>query len=135
MTEIGAETDHSGCSWNQQDDDLDGFTNLVETQCNTIVNDADDTPVDSDGDGICDFQDPDDDNDGFDDFDDSFPLDSSEWLDTDGDGEGDNADEDDDGDGVPDWAVDTDEDGAYDHLDSFPFDPDEWSTLAATELG
>lgn len=57
---------------------------------------------DTDGDGIMDFDDPDDDNDGVPDTLDVFPKDSTETVDTDGDGIGNNADDDDDGDGIPD---------------------------------
>jgi parallel beta-helix repeat protein len=58
--------------------------------------------IDSDYDGLPDFNDTDDDGDGVPDTEDAFPLDPTEWLDTDGDGIGNNADPDDDGDGVPD---------------------------------
>ncbi|MBK8102496.1 MAG: FG-GAP repeat protein [Cellvibrionales bacterium] len=57
---------------------------------------------DTDGDGIMDFDDPDDDNDGIPDERDAFPKDPTETVDTDGDGIGNNADDDDDGDGIPD---------------------------------
>jgi hypothetical protein len=72
------------------------------------------TPLDSDGDGTLDVDDPDDDNDGVPDGDDAFPLDSSESIDTDGDGIGDKADTDDD------------DDGTSDSEDAFPLDPTEW---------
>ena len=121
---------------------------------------------DSDGDSLpdyCDLEcvragylaDVDDDNDGVSDDEDSFPLNSQEWLDTDGDGVGNNADPDDDGDGqsdadeascgsdplsadsvsldndsdaLPD-CVDTDDDndGVEDGADAFPLDPNEAS--------
>ncbi|MFQ6127663.1 MAG: hypothetical protein ACE5QW_02000 [Thermoplasmata archaeon] len=80
--------------------------------------------IDTDGDGIPNYQDDDDDNDGltdeeeaslgtspinpdtdgdgFDDSEDALPLNQSEWLDTDEDGIGDNSDDDDDGDGLSD---------------------------------
>ena len=49
--------------------------------------------LDSDGDGVPDYQD-------------AFPIDPDESLDTDGDGEGNNADTDDDNDGMPDtWEL------------------------------
>ena len=56
----------------------------------------------TDGDGLLNYEDPDDDNDGVVDNDDVFPLDATEWLDTDLDGIGNNADTDDDNDGVSD---------------------------------
>ena len=79
-------------------------------------------PVDSDDDGV-------------NDFDDDFPNDPAETRDTDGDGVGDNADEfptdarefrDSDGDGVGNNAdPDDDNDNVNDDLDAFPLDPNE----------
>ena len=79
---------------------------------------------------------------------DTFPADSTEWIDTDGDGLGNNADIDDDGDGVSDaydWAplnssewrdfdgdgngdpndTDDDNDGVADTEDTYPYDASE----------
>ncbi|MEZ9628828.1 thrombospondin type 3 repeat-containing protein [Vibrio breoganii] len=62
------------------------------------------------------------DNDGYLDDNDTFPMDSSEWLDSDNDGVGDNSD-------VfpldPSETIDTDEDGVGDNGDAFPSDPTE----------
>ena len=60
-----------------------------------IVNDF--SFIDSDNDGIPDFEDPDMDNDGFDNDIDIFPLDPAEHSDLDDDGIGDNSDPDRDG--------------------------------------
>jgi hypothetical protein len=71
-------------------------------------------PPDFDGDGIIDFEDPDDDNDGVGDDSDAFPYNIDETADTDGDGIGDNADvfpED-----AYEWA-DADGDGIGDNAD------------------
>lgn len=90
------------------DDDGDGYSDTDEiTNCGNPSDPLDnsDTPLDTDGDFICDNLDTDDDGDGVDDSNDAFPLDSSEDTDTDGDGIGNNADTDDDGDG---WS-DTEE--------------------------
>lgn len=106
------------------------------------------TPIDTDGDGILDVDDPDDDNDGTPDENDAFPKDENEQLDTDGDGTGNNADTDDDNDGEPDATddfpldpneqldtdgdgtgnnadTDDDGDGEPDATDAFPLDPTE----------
>lgn len=58
--------------------------------------------LDTDGDSLGDYSDPDDDNDGYPDISDGFPLNSKEWIDTDWDGIGDNEDEDYNGNGIPD---------------------------------
>ncbi|MBS64893.1 MAG: hypothetical protein CMA93_00960 [Euryarchaeota archaeon] len=103
------------------DDDNDGWLDTDEVDCGTDPLDANDVPVDSDNNGICDAlegddfdgdgipndSDPDDDNDGVNDTDDDFPLNPNETTDTDGDGIGDNADTDDDGDGFSD-TIETD---------------------------
>ena len=88
------------------------------------------------------------DGDGYIDSIDTFPTDSTEWIDTDGDGLGNNADIDDDGDGVSDaydWAplnssewrdfdgdgdgdtndTDDDNDGVADTEDAYPYDASE----------
>lgn len=95
------------------DDDNDGWSDVDENSCGTDPLDSNDTPTDSNGNGVCDAiegddfdgdgipndSDPDDDDDGYDDDNDAFPLDPTEWDDADGDGIGSNADTDDDGDG------------------------------------
>ncbi|MEC9138870.1 MAG: hypothetical protein VYB85_04125, partial [Candidatus Thermoplasmatota archaeon] len=107
--------------------------------------DSNPTVSDSDGDGLSDGlevmqygtdpNDADTDGDGTNDTFDTFPLDSSEWVDTDGDGIGNEADTDDDGDGLNDTEEislcsdpldpDTDDDGVGDNLDAFPLDSSE----------
>jgi len=103
--------DDDGCRDSTEDDDDDNDGRLDSEDAFPTSADEQD---DNDGDGIGDNADMDDDNDGltdsrelqigtdpFDsdtdddghsDFDDEFPLDSSEWLDSDGDGTGDNTD-------------------------------------------
>ena len=95
------------------DNDGDGFNNTYEQSCNSDPADNMSYPIDTDGDGLCDYVDSDDDNDGVEDSNDAFPLDSAEAYDFDLDGIGDNQDTDDDNDGVDD--VD----------DAFPFDASE----------
>ena len=108
-------------------------------------------PIDTDGDGVPDFEDPfpndanethDDDNDGVGNNSDAFPQDGNETHDDDGDGVGNNSDafpqdgnetHDDDGDGVgnnsddfpqdPEETTDTDGDGVGDNSDADPDDP------------
>ena len=93
-----------------RDDDNDGMPDTYEQAHGCLNQLVDDAAVDSDGDGLTNFEefilgtdpcDPDTDGDGFDDGDDAFPLDPNENFDTDGDGTGDNSDLDVDGDGVP----------------------------------
>ncbi|MEZ9231115.1 thrombospondin type 3 repeat-containing protein [Vibrio amylolyticus] len=91
--------------------------------------------VDTDGDGIVDYDDTDDDNDGVPDVRDAFPLDETESLDSDGDLIGDVHDNDDDNDGVldgddmlplnPEESVDSDGDGVGDNTDVFPHNRNE----------
>ncbi|PMJ91317.1 thrombospondin type 3 repeat-containing protein [Vibrio sp. 10N.261.55.A7] len=91
--------------------------------------------VDTDGDGIVDYDDTDDDNDGVPDVRDAFPLDETDSLDSDGDFIGDMHDNDDDNDGVldgddmfplnPEESVDRDEDGVGDNTDVFPYNRNE----------
>ena len=99
-----ADNDLDGIGDNgDRDDDNDGFDDIQETlYCNENTDplDSEDSPLDTDSDGKCNWIDYDDDGDGFYDSIDLFPLDSSEWSDFDGDGIGDNADPDDDDDGV-----------------------------------
>ena len=116
------------------DDDNDGWSDEAEESCGTEVSNPNEYPLDMDADGICNLIDVDDDGDGVPDLDDSFPMDSSEWLDTDEDGLGDNSDLDDDGDQISDEdekecgsnpsdpasvPVDSDGDGICDSLDDF----------------
>ncbi len=107
-----ADTDGDGIGNNADtDDDGDGYSDDDEnTNCHApIISkttggsdslDASDTPLDTDGDGVCDYLDEDDDGDGSNDTVDWAPLDASEFRDYDGDGIGDNEDWDDDDFGV-----------------------------------
>ena len=81
------------------DDDNDGWSDTVETSCNTNPLSSSETPSDFDQDGNPDCLDPDDDNDTYPDLEDTFPFNAEEWADNDEDGTGDNADTDDDNDG------------------------------------
>jgi hypothetical protein len=127
------------------DDDNDGWIDTEEGPCGTDPLDPTSIPTDTDVDGMCDPVDPDDDDDGTSDWDDDFPLDSSEHTDTDGDGTGDNADTDDDGDGLTDTSEyeigtdpldeDTDDDGWSDQGDTFPLDPNEWKDKDGDGVG
>jgi len=97
------DTDGDGTGDNADtDDDDDGFSDEVETSCESDPLSNSLIPLDTDQDGSCDPQDGDDDNDGYADTEDDLPLDPNETTDTDGDGIGDNTDTDDDGDGVSD---------------------------------
>jgi len=101
--------------------------------------------VDTDGDGLGDFQDADDDNDGIADEDDAFPTDPTESSDFDSDGIGDNADDDDDNDGLSDFDettagtdafdADSDDDGYTDGEDDLPTDGTEWLDTDGDGLG
>ena len=139
-TDEDAEVNNDGCAANQRDSDSDGLTDAEENNLGTNPNDAD-----TDGDGLSDGlevmqygtdpNDADTDGDGTNDTFDTFPLDSSEWVDSDGDGIGNEADTDDDGDGLNDTEEislgsdpldpDTDDDGVGDNLDAFPLDSSE----------
>ena len=109
------------------DNDGDGFNNTYEQSCNSDPADNMSYPIDTDGDGLCDYVDSDDDNDGVEDSNDAFPLDSAEAYDFDLDGIGDNQDTDDDNDGVDDVddtfpldaseSADADGDGVGDNSD------------------
>lgn len=116
------------------------------------------TMVDTDSDGIPDYEDGDIDNDGYPNEVDLFPLDATEWSDLDGDGVGDNSDPDIDGDGVQnesdafpldssEW-IDTDNDGLGNNIDPdidndgflneddlFPLDASEWADLDGDGIG
>jgi hypothetical protein len=78
-----------------QDDDGDGFHNLIDA----FPNDETEN-LDTDSDGVGNNADEDDDGDSVVDSDDHFPFDPSESIDSDGDGIGNNADNDDDDDGL-----------------------------------
>jgi len=105
------------------DTDGDGVTDFIELNAGTDYRDFEDFPVDSDRDGLYDFEDGDLDNDGLLNENDAFPNDPSESLDSDGDGIGDNADQDNDNDGVPDVSVNWANSAVQ--FDQFPFDPSE----------
>ena len=81
--------------------DLDGdyWWDQTEIDCGADANDANSTPSDTDGDGVCDSLDYDIDGDGVSNDFDGMPYDANETADTDGDGIGDNTDWDLDGDG------------------------------------
>ena len=92
------------------DDDNDGMPDTYEQANGCLDQLTDDAGVDTDNDGLTNFEefvlgtdpcDPDTDGDGFDDGDDAFPLDINENFDTDSDGTGDNSDPDVDEDGTP----------------------------------
>lgn len=132
-----------------EDDDDDGWSDVIEQLCGTNPLSAYSKPLDTDGDGISNCQDLDDDNDGCLDTEDAMPLDPTECADFDGDGIGDNADLDDDNDGQKDsdeiqcgsnpfdftsmsndfdgdglldcLDPDDDNDGCLDYADIFPF--------------
>ena len=72
------------------------------------------TNIDTDNDGILDYQDNDDDNDGFLDGEDNAPLDATPQNDFDNDGKDDLVDKDDDNDNVPDL------------IDAYPHDATRW---------
>ena len=133
-----ADNDGDGIGNNaDNDDDDDGWSDVVESICETSSLIPQSVPIDTDSDGECDIIDSDDDNDGVLDISDVFPLDANEWLDNDGDGIGNNADNDDDDDGVNDeydsdpqdpeiWGEaydDYDNDGVLNYEDIFPSDP------------
>jgi len=128
-TSSGSDIDGDGCMDGEDDDmDNDGFSNTIETDCESDPSDNSSTPVDiahdNDQDGVCDTLDPDDDNDGLNDDDgDIFPRDASEQYDFDADGIGDNADNDDDNDETDDAD------------DAFPKDASEQSDFDGDGIG
>jgi len=81
------------------DADGDGWLDQLESDCGTDPNDANSTPTDTDGDGICDALDEDIDGDGIGNDLDEMPLDENGSSDLDGDGISDETDPDMDGDG------------------------------------
>ena len=109
ISDSSNDADSDGCHDIDEDldDDNDGWSDLVELDCSRSPTDAASIPIDSDNDGICNFNDNDDDDDGYLDVEDDFPYNSEEWVDNDMDGIGDNEDDDDDND---DWK---------DHQDAF----------------
>ncbi|WP_066401753.1 malectin domain-containing carbohydrate-binding protein [Flavisolibacter tropicus] len=72
-------TDMATCTGldNNQDDDLDGYTNADEIDNNTNPCSASSKPADFDNDKVSDLNDPDDDNDGINDNVDLFPIDAN----------------------------------------------------------
>jgi len=137
------------------DDDNDGYSDSNEYGCDSDMLSATSTPPDMDNDFICDLYDDDIDGDNVLNYNDAFPVDSSEWSDTDLDGIGNNTDTDDDNDGFSDAdesqcgsdplstnSLPIDSDGDYtpdcidqdddndsylDNEDLFPLDPYEWA--------
>lgn len=84
------------------DSDNDGLPNAWEVQYGLDPYTAQDPDIDTDSDGLTDYEeyylgtspiDTDTDGDGYDDATDAFPTDSTEWRDTDGDGIGDNSEQ------------------------------------------
>lgn len=82
------------------DADNDGLPNAWEVQYGLDPYTAQDPEIDTDNDGLTDYEeyylgtspiDTDSDGDGYDDATDVFPIDPTEWADTDGDGIGDNS--------------------------------------------
>ena len=120
-----ADNDKDGChdTYEDFDDDNDGFTDFVEGNCLSDSLNRSSIPADFDSDGTCDNLDADDDNDGTADQNDAFPKNSYEQLDSDNDGIGNNADNDDDNDN---WL---------DASDDFPLDPNEWRDLDNDGMG
>jgi hypothetical protein len=89
------------------DTDGDGWPDVKELDCLTDFLFSSDSPIDTDGDWICDSVDPDDDNDGVDDENDECPISynatgEASLDDHDGDGCANQDDDDDDNDGVKD---------------------------------
>ncbi|MBU38769.1 MAG: hypothetical protein CMA59_04530 [Euryarchaeota archaeon] len=70
---------------NTTDGDGDGWTDLVELECNADPTNASSFPEDIDLDGVCSHIDEDDDGDNIGDVLDKFPKDPTAWFDTDND--------------------------------------------------
>ena len=70
---------------NNTDDDGDGWSDLIELECNTDPMNATSFPEDIDNDGICSYNDEDDDGDNIGDPIDKFPKNPIAWDDTDND--------------------------------------------------
>jgi hypothetical protein len=107
--------------WN--DTDMDGIGDNTENNICTFGEDKD-NPPDGIGDECRKYDNNDTDGDGINDFDDIFPVNSTEWLDTDRDGVGDNSDtcpEDKRG------HIDSDNDTVCDGFDPFPLNSNEWA--------
>ena len=105
------------------DTDGDGVVDQIEFNAGTDHRDFTDFPLDTDNDGIYDFNDGDLDNDGYANENDAFPTNPNEWSDIDNDGIGDNSDEDTDNDGVRNVDVNWREESFT--YDAFPNDPTE----------
>ena len=127
-----ADNDLDGIGDNgDRDDDNDGFDDIQETlYCNENTDplDSEDSPLDTDSDGKCNWIDYDDDGDGWLDTDEeacgTSPVSSTDKpLDTDSDGKCNWIDYDDDGDGF------------YDSIDLFPLDSSEWSDFDGDGIG
>jgi len=114
-----ADNDKDGChdTYEDLDDDNDGYSDYLESNCLSNSLNRSSIPADFDSDGTCDNLDADDDNDGTTDVNDAFPNNAYEQSDSDNDGIGNNADNDDDNDN---WL---------DASDDFPLDPNEWRDL------
>ena len=108
------DTDKDGIGNNtDEDDDGDGYSDLVEIECGSNPIRKFFIPSDYDNDLIPDCIDADDDNDGCLDQEDLWPYNENACADSDGDGIADYYDYDSDNDGVP------------DDRDAFPYDPSE----------
>lgn len=156
------DTDADGTGDNSDTDiDGDGILNDEEVLTDPLKTDTDGDGIndkedkypldskrnlDSDKDGVSNFDDSDDDNDRTPDNKDAFPFDPKESLDSDGDGIGNNADLDDDNDGWSDdyeiktsktnsLHADSDKDGILDPKDIFPMNPKEWADNDKDGLG
>ena len=70
---------------NNPDSDADGWSDILELECNTDPEDAGFIPRGYRSDGVCSFIDEDDDGDNIGDEIDMFPSDPTAWDDTDND--------------------------------------------------
>ena len=74
--------------WN--DDDNDGYIDIIEIEERTIIWNASSKPIGFDNDLIPDSTDPDDDNDGYPHYEDLYPKDSIKWKNEENDSGDDN---------------------------------------------